>query len=327
MLRLTFRPINGLYIMHEKVLRYAAIYNILWGTWVVAFPNSLFQWGGMSLPLYPQIWQSVGMIVGVYGVGYWFASKDSLTHWPIVLVGFLGKVFGPLGIFFHVYMGNLGWPLLVVTFFNDLIWLPFFASILYAAFYYHTNTEQPDAIGGGWDLLGRYRLSGSSTSLKDAQNDQPVLLVFLRHLGCTFCREQLDLLKQAENDLRKQFILPVVVHMESDEDYQILANKKEIAFHHVQDSTCELYRFFGLRRASFKQVFGWKIWVKGLRPFLQQKVGLLKKNSDGFRLGGSFLIYRNEILNAQAFEDASGHSNIKEVLSSCPIDNSTFAQR
>ena len=37
------------------------------------------------------------MIVGVYGVGYWIAGDDPYRHWPIVLVGFLGKAFGPVG--------------------------------------------------------------------------------------------------------------------------------------------------------------------------------------------------------------------------------------
>ena len=40
-----------------------------------------------EFPRYPQIWQCVGMIVGVYGVGYLVAASDPLRHWPIVLVG------------------------------------------------------------------------------------------------------------------------------------------------------------------------------------------------------------------------------------------------
>ncbi len=37
------------------------------------------------------------MISGVYGVGYAAAALDPLRHWTIVLVGFLGMVFGPVG--------------------------------------------------------------------------------------------------------------------------------------------------------------------------------------------------------------------------------------
>ncbi|MEM9296692.1 MAG: hypothetical protein AAGA57_12905, partial [Planctomycetota bacterium] len=45
----------------------AAAYNLLWGAWVVALPNTFFDWTGMPRPVHPSIWQCVGMIVGVYG--------------------------------------------------------------------------------------------------------------------------------------------------------------------------------------------------------------------------------------------------------------------
>jgi small multidrug resistance pump len=81
----------------KPVLLAAGVYNILWGGFVLLFPLAMFRWFGMAAPNYPQLWQCVGMIVGVYGVGYIAAARDPLRHWPIVLVGFLGKVFGPIG--------------------------------------------------------------------------------------------------------------------------------------------------------------------------------------------------------------------------------------
>ncbi len=51
------------------VLRAAAIYNVLWGAFVVLFPLAIFEWTDIPAPNYPEIWQCVGMIVGVYGVG------------------------------------------------------------------------------------------------------------------------------------------------------------------------------------------------------------------------------------------------------------------
>lgn len=78
-------------------LKIAAIYNLIWGAWVVLFPNHFFGLVGMEAPLHPMIWQGMGMVIGVYGLGYWWAAQDPLTHWPIVMVGFLGKIFGPIG--------------------------------------------------------------------------------------------------------------------------------------------------------------------------------------------------------------------------------------
>jgi small multidrug resistance pump len=112
------------------VLGAAAAYNILWGGFVVLFPLVLFRWFGMELPNYPQLWQCVGMIVGVYGVGYGLAALDPLRHWPIVVVGLLGKIFGPIGFVQAVWTGAfpLAFGLNILT--NDLIWWIPFAAIL-----------------------------------------------------------------------------------------------------------------------------------------------------------------------------------------------------
>ncbi|MEL6142983.1 MAG: alkyl hydroperoxide reductase [Bacteroidota bacterium] len=115
------------------VLLAAAGYNILWGAWVVLLPNHVFQLVGMEVPTYPMIWQSVGMIVGVYGLGYGIAAFNPLRHWPIVLVGFLGKVFGPVGFIYHYIMGNFPASFWWITVFNDLIWLVPFGGILLMA--------------------------------------------------------------------------------------------------------------------------------------------------------------------------------------------------
>lgn len=111
----------------KYTLRLASVYNILWGLWVVLFPQHFFYLAGMEPINYPVVWQGMGMVIGVYGLGYYWASYDPMTHWPIVAVGFLGKIFGPIGFIYHLSLGTLplafGWTLI----FNDLIWwVPFF---------------------------------------------------------------------------------------------------------------------------------------------------------------------------------------------------------
>ncbi len=104
----------------------AAVYNLLWGGFIVLFPTLPFQWIGIEPPNYPAIWQCVGMIVGVYGVGYACAATDPFRHWPIVLVGLLGKIFGPIGFVWAAGKGELPWIAGATILTNDLIWwLPF----------------------------------------------------------------------------------------------------------------------------------------------------------------------------------------------------------
>jgi hypothetical protein len=130
--------------MHATLI-FAAIYNLAWGSFVILFPLLPFQLAGLADPNYPQIWQCVGMIVGVYGIGYAIAAANPLRHWPIVLVGLLGKLFGPLGFLFYAIRDELPWIAgwTIVT--NDLAWWIPFGLILHAA--YRAAIENPaDAI-------------------------------------------------------------------------------------------------------------------------------------------------------------------------------------
>lgn len=119
------------------VLVAAGIYNLLFGAWAVLFPTMAFTGLGMEAPQYPFLWQCVGMIVGVYGVGYACAASRPLRHWPIVLVGLLGKVFGPIGFLDAALRGELPWRAgwLIIT--NDLIWWAPFGLILALAWRHH----------------------------------------------------------------------------------------------------------------------------------------------------------------------------------------------
>ena len=111
---------------YRTVLVAAAVYNVAFGLFAGLFPSAYFVWVGLEPPRYPSLWQCIGMIVGCYGLAYYFASRAPLTLWPIVLVGLAGKIFGPLGFVYAYWSGELplayGWILLT----NDLIWwLPF----------------------------------------------------------------------------------------------------------------------------------------------------------------------------------------------------------
>lgn len=103
----------------------AGVYNLAFGLWAGFWPLQFFQLFAIAPPTYPQIWACVGMIVGVYGLLYVYVAWRLETGWPIIAVGLLGKILGPIGM-----MTSFGpdWPrrLGMLCVYNDLIWwLPF----------------------------------------------------------------------------------------------------------------------------------------------------------------------------------------------------------
>ena len=165
----------------RQVLLLAAVYNIGWGVFVVCFPLTAFRWAGMAPPNYPQLWQCIGMIVGVYGIGYAIAAADPYRHWPIVLVGLLGKVFGPIGYFWYASRGDLPWSAGWTIVANDLIWWLPFVAILRQVWRVHLGEENEPAI----DLLEALATTRThaGATLDELAQRSPLLVVFFRHFG------------------------------------------------------------------------------------------------------------------------------------------------
>jgi hypothetical protein len=91
---------------------------------------------------HPMVWQGMGMVIGVYGVGYWWASVNPNVHWPIVAVGLLGKIFGPVGFLWNYIQGMVSPAFGYTLITNDLIWWIPFSLILRRAYIYHKSSKK-----------------------------------------------------------------------------------------------------------------------------------------------------------------------------------------
>lgn len=297
------------------ILRLAAIYNLLWGAWVILFPNQLFDWTGIARPNYPGIWQCVGMIVGVYGVGYWFAASDFRRHWPIVLVGFLGKVFGPIGFIQSAITGALPWSWGATILTNDLIWWVPFGAMLYLAFKDNTDPKRRSSQVWSLDEANQRALSSNGQGLASMSRDRDVLVVFLRHAGCTFCRETLDELSKRREEWTLKKIQPVVVHMGSpDEGNAMMARWGLSDVPHISDPECRLFQAYQLPRGTFGQLFGLRVWIEGFRAAILKGYGFGKLVGDGFQMSGAYLIRDGRIVSAAPSRDAADSCPWKPIL-------------
>jgi hypothetical protein len=112
--------------LYQLIFAAAAAYNIAFGLWAALTPRSFFALFDLAPPLYPSIWACLGMVVGLYGLGYAYAARRVDRATPFIAIGLLGKLLGPAGWVLTVSRGE--WPMrtLPLILFNDVIWwLPF----------------------------------------------------------------------------------------------------------------------------------------------------------------------------------------------------------
>jgi peroxiredoxin len=277
-------------------LRAAALYNLAWGALVVFFPLEPFRWLGMEPPLYPEIWQCLGMVVGVYGVGYALAAGNPYRHWPIVFVGLLGKILGPLGFYQAAVSGRLPWAAGWTILTNDLVWWLPFGLILHGAWKGHVGEARV-----GSPEIRRMALRAKTqhgVTLEELSQLSPVLLVFLRHRGCPFCREALADLAGRRREIEELGTRIVLVHMSSEQQASSFFSRYGLEdLPRVSDPERSVYRAFGLGRGAFLRLFGPAVWWRGVQAFLSgHRIGRLV--GDGFQMPGVFLVFHGEVLRS-----------------------------
>ncbi len=111
--------------LFRVVFAAAGVYNVAFGLWAAVWPLAFFELFAIPAPRYPGIWACLGMVVGLYGLLYFHAAWNLDAARPIIAVGLLGKVLGPIGMAMAI---GEEWPRRVgmLCVYNDLIWwLPF----------------------------------------------------------------------------------------------------------------------------------------------------------------------------------------------------------
>lgn len=121
----------------------AGAYNIAWGCYAVVDPQWFFRLTGLPLSNTPQIFATLGMVLGLYGILYLDVARIPERGWLPAAVGLTGKILGPLGLCWLIVTGR--WPpgtvVLIVT--NDLIWwIPFAVYVKDAWPYYRGSYER-----------------------------------------------------------------------------------------------------------------------------------------------------------------------------------------
>ncbi len=298
----------------------AGVYNFVWGAAMVLAPVWTLKMLGVSpveTQLWPQLWACIGMIVGVYGLGYLIAARDPARHWPIVLVGLLGKILGPIGFVDAAIRGHLPWSMGATILTNDLLWWIPFSMILWHA----ARSAQPAPPTGVVTLdtaLDELR-DDQGRTLRSLTDDRQTLVVLLRHSGCTFCKQTLSDLASKQSDIEKSGVGIAVVGMSaSSEKLRLFGQQYGLtSAAWFADPDRLLYRALELQRGSFLQLFGPRVWIAGVLAAWRGH-GIGKLEGDGFQMPGAFVIHRGSVLRAYRHQSAADRPDLKELA--CPIN-------
>lgn len=150
--------------------------------------------------------------------------------------------------------------------------------------------------------------------LDQLSTEQPLMLIFLRHFGCTFCRESMTEIHKVRKLVESQGVKIVLVHMvHSRLADQILSLYELNDLSHISDPDKLLYKQFGLNRAKWREIFNyrviWRTLVAGI--FKGHLAG--KPIGDPYQMPGVFVYHNQAIVRKFTYNLVSDHPDYLQL--------------
>ena len=158
----------------------------------------------------------------------------------------------------------------------------------------------------------------SGASLLKLAKASPILLVFLRHFGCSFCRQAISDVADLSPELKRRYVRPVFVHLGTPErakpffDYYGIGDVERIS-----DPQATIYQnpVFQLSRMSpwlsLVQPSVWIGWLKGTIF----KHGIGKIEEDGHQMPGIFFLKDAKIVRHFRHRTMADEPNYLKLIS------------
>ncbi len=153
-------------------------------------------------------------------------------------------------------------------------------------------------------------------NLKSLSEEKPILLVFLRHFGCVFCKEALSNLSKKREQFENRGIQIVFVHMsENDEADDYFIKYKLEGISHISDPMANYYKAFKLTKGSFMQLYGLQTWIRGYSLKKEgHQLEMAANLGDSTQMPGLFLIQNGEVSEQYIHKRASDKPNYEKFL-------------
>jgi len=167
------------------------------------------------------------------------------------------------------------------------------------------------------ELLSNLKTS-KGTSFLDLSKDKTLMIVFLRHLGCVFCREALNDISENKLNWEKEGVEIVLVYPATEEEgNEYLSQFNLNSIEKIADPECILYQKFGLAKGNFSQLFGLKTIIRGFEQAAKGNLPTLKQVGDGFQMPGIFLIKNGVVRDKYIHQSASDRPDYNSLIQCC----------
>ncbi len=149
-----------------------------------------------------------------------------------------------------------------------------------------------------------HTMTSTGETLSQLSEKSPVLLVMLRHEGCSFCRNAMSDIARLHERIEAVGTRIVLGHMWREKDFAAFAARYGLSsLTSVADPGRTLYKGLGLKRGTLLQLLSPKVLWAAFRTSLRgHPPGWIK--GDIFQLPGAFLIHHGKVVRSHTYRDA-----------------------
>lgn len=296
--------------MKATLLTTAGFYA-LWAVWVLGWPSESLTWAGLASASARPLWRFTGLVDLVLAGGLVAASVKPCQYWPVTSVGLALHAAATLGFALSVRAGELpfsSWPTVLI---HDAFWCLPLALVLHGV---HCTGSERESVGCREVQSFALRTKTQyGISFGEMSNLSPVLVVFLRQLGCAFCHESIADLAKRRKEIEKHGVQLALVHMSNELDAgRILSAHGLGDLPRVSDPNLSLYHAFGLRRAPIHHFAGPRVVLRMLRTCA--KYGVRKALGDSSQMPGAFFIFHGAVLRSYRQQSVADRADLLALV-------------
>ena len=174
--------------------------------------------------------------------------------------------------------------------------------------------EEQVQVGDRFPNLKLESAEGGIT-LRDRWRERPLIVAFMRHFGCSFCREHLTHLSAADEQIRSLGGSAIAIFQYDGDATASFCSARGIPFECLGDPRREAYARIGLGKGTLRQLMGWQVIKRGREAY---RTGGPTRGAEGGLISlmpGTFVLDRRGTIAFSHYNrNAADNPPVSEVL-------------